>query len=253
VTISGQLLDRAGKGLSGQLVQLWGNEANAVRTDRNGNFAFTGVRAGANYRVMPPQAGQRVNFQTFYPNPGWVEFKNVSENQRVTIKYELTSPWTPPDATPTPTPQATPTPTPVVGGGTDGTLIYPNFDQGGTGWLTGGAISFTGGVARLAPTNTFSPASLLQWVKLTAGATYEASVNALTSASARTVMGVRFDNGEAGVIQVIPAAQARGANAVLRFTLPANAAQAGVYVQVNGSVASNSWAQVDNFQLRRVN
>lgn len=253
VSITGQLVDRNGKGLSNQLVTLTGNAVSNTFTDRNGYFALTGLRAGGDYRVTPPPSGPRVNFTTFYPNPGWAEFKNLRANQQVVIRYDLTTPWVPPNATPTPTPTPLPTPTPPVTTGSDGALVNPNFELGGFGWLTGGAVSFVNGSARLAPVNSFAPASLLQWVKLTPGATYEITLSAITSATARTTLSVRFDDGAAGPVQIIPAGQTRPTTAVLRFTMPANATQAGVYVQVNGALANNSWAQLDNFWLTRSN
>jgi len=255
VSITGRLTDRNGKGLENYSVTLSGSQSGFARTDKNGYYRLSSINGGGNYRVTPQSPGPRINFTTYYPNPGWVEFKNLAADQVANIVYNLTSPWVPPDATPTPTPAPTPTPTPTPLPGNDGAILNPNFDQGGANWMTGGAVSFTNGVARLTPTTSLSPASISQSIALTPGAGYEVAADLAATATTRVTFGVRFDDGSTLLSgpSVNFTNNTRPTTYRVRFTVPAGANQTGVYVQASGSISSGSWATADNFRLTRMN
>lgn len=253
--ISGRLTDRDGRGIEGYSVTLTGSQGGFARTDRSGYYRLSSVPGGGNYRVTVQSPGPRIGFTTYYPNPGWIEFNYLATNQSANFAYNLTSPWTPPGATPTPTPTPVPTPTPTPPPGNDGMILNPNFDQAGANWTAAGAVSFANGIARLTPTSTFSPASILQWVQLTPGATFEVSADITATSTARLTLGVRFDEGGNVVTgPSIPITNiTRSTTVRLRFTVPNAVSQVGFFAQANGSVASGSLATADNFRLARVN
>lgn len=255
-TITGRLTDRDGRGLENFGVTLSGSQGSFARTDRSGYYRLSGVSGGGNYRVTVQSPGPRSGFTTYYPNPGWVEFNYLLSNQSANFIYNLTSPWVPPGTTPTPTPLSTPTPTPTPPPtGNDGTILNPGFDQGGTNWATSGAVSFANGTARLTPTTNFSPASIIQWVLLTAGATYEVSADITATSTTRLTFGVKFDeNGNIPAGPSVPFTNiARPTNIRLRFTLPSGVSKVGFSTIAHGSVSSGSLATIDNFRLSRVN
>jgi hypothetical protein len=238
--------------MSGLSITLSGTTASAIRTDGSGYFSFRNLRSDGVYRIAPPQRGPLVNFKAYYPNPGWQDFNGLERDQTANFSYSLTSPWIPPNATPTPTPTpvATPTPTPPVT--QDGALVNPRFDQGDTGWVTGGYTVITNGVARMQPTSSFSPASIGQWVKLSPGATYAVTADVAANSTGRGSLAVAFDNGSSGgaaPFNNFP--QPKTVRVV--FTVPADATQARIYVQTNGSASASSWATADNFTLTRTN
>ena len=166
--------------------------------------------------------------------------------------YTLTAPWAPPDPTPTPTPMSRPTPTPQPGPGADGALLNPNFDHRGTDWAISGAASFLNGAARLTPTSNYAPARIIQWVRLTPGATYRVSTEIASSASARVTLGVKWGQGNEGAAQPVANSQ-RVTTRAMQFTVPEGVTQVGVYCQAAGSTAADSWATADDFRLVRVN
>lgn len=254
-SVTGRLTDRDGKGLVSYSVTLTGSQSGFARTDQGGYYRLSSIAGGGNYRVTVQSPGPRVGFTTYYPNPGWVEFNNLAGNQSANFIYNLTSPWVPPGATPTPTPTPAPTPTPTPPPGNDATILNPNFDQGGTNWATTGAVSFTNGIARLTPTNNYSPASILQWVQLTPGATYEVTADITATSSTRLVVGVKYD--DSGNITNGPSVPytnvTRPTTGRVRFTVPNSGNQVGFYAQANGSISNNSLATIDNFRLTRVN
>ena len=254
-SITGRLTDRDGKGLANYSVTLTGSQSGFARTDQGGYYRLSSIAGGGNYRVTVQSPGPRVGFTTYYPNPGWVEFNLLSANQSANFMYNLTSPWVPPGATPTPTPTPAPTPTPTPPPGNDATILNPNFDQGGTNWATTGAVCFTNGIARLTPTNNYSPASILQWVQLTPGATYEVTADITATSSTRLVVGVKYD--DSGSITNGPSVPytnvTRPTTGRVRFTVPNSGNQVGFYAQANGSISNNSLATIDNFRLTRVN
>ncbi|MBP6821474.1 MAG: carboxypeptidase regulatory-like domain-containing protein, partial [Acidobacteria bacterium] len=254
-SITGRLTDRDGRGLENYSIVLTGSQGGFARTDRSGYYRLTSVTAGGNYRVTVQSPGPRIGFTTYYPNPGWVEFNSLTSNQSANFAYNLTSPWVPPGATPTPTPTPRPTPTPTPPPGNDATILNPNFDEGGANWTTSGAVSFPNGIARFTPTTNYSPASIIQWVQLTQGATYEVSADITATTTTRLTFGVKFAEGENIIIG--PSAPftnvTRPTNVRVRLSVPSGVSQVGFFVLATGSVSSNSLATADNFRLMRVN
>lgn len=255
LSITGRLTDRDGRGLENYSVALTGSQGGFARTDRSGYYRLSSVTGGGNYRITVQSPGPRIGFTTYYPNPGWVEFNFLTLNQSANFVYNLTSPWVPPGATPTPTPTPIPTPTPTPPPGNDATIFNPNFDQGGAYWTTSGAVSFINGIAKFTPTTNYSPASIIQWVQLTPGASYEVSADITATATSRVTLGVKFE--ESGNVVSGPSIPltnlTRPTNSRVRFAVPIGAGQTGFFVQNNGSVSSSSQATADNFRLIRVN
>ena len=118
--------------------------------------------------------------------------------------------------------------------------------------MQSGAVSFANGAARLAPTSNYSPAKIIQWVRLTPGATYSLAAEIASGATGRVSFGVKWENGTDGPAYPVAANQ-RLATKALQFTVPEGVAQVGVYCQASGSAAAGSWATVDGFRLARVN
>ena len=256
-SLTGRVTDQNGKGIEGATLLLSGSSSGRATTDRTGYYTFKNVIGGGNYRVTPVTASLRAGIKTYYPNPGWASYKNLSSNQVTNFVYNLTSPWIPPDESPTPTatPTPTPTPTPTTGPSADGELLNPSFESNGTSWTTSGTVEYARGnfvtngklAAKLTPASTFSGASVLQRVALTAGATYEVSADLTTSGKAQATLGVKWDNGSDG-----PSVGSNTRRTTLRFTVPQGVSQVGIYCKATGALSKDNWATADNFKLTRI-
>ena len=167
-----------------------------------------------------------------------------------------------PKPTPTPTPVPTPTPTPVptpTPAPTDGTILNPSFELQGSAWTTSGAVSYvTGSVVtngtyavRLSPRGTMVP-SVLQWVQLTPGATYEVSADIFADTRAKGTVGVKWDNyAEGPALSYVN--NSANHKVTVRFTVPSGSGQVCIYFK-GASISSmlNTWTTADNFKLVRV-
>ena len=128
------------------------------------------------------------------------------------------------------------------------------------GMIISGLVTFIRGAvvtdgslaAKLSPTSTYVPASVLQGVTLTAGATYEVSADIYTDGRTRATLGVKWDNGEDGPAQSFSNVSIIH-KVTVRFTVPAEVNQAAIYCKAIGSTANGNWATVDNFKLVRIN
>jgi hypothetical protein len=260
--ISGRVLDNYGRGMEKVRVVLTGPETRADYTDRNGNYSLGSVQGGQTYRLQTELPSIRVQYKTYYVNPGWYTLKNLSGDQRLNFTYDLTSPWVPPpdDPTPTPTPTVTPTPTPTPGGGgNDGKILNPGFEEGLAYWRTSGIVSLERGrsategstAVKLQPTSPWNATLVEQIVQLTPGASYELCAD-IGSDKARASLGAfsltTVDGYSLGVSVTAPGGAAR--KVALRFTVPPGSGQMKITAQATGNVGAS--AIVDNFRLVRV-
>lgn len=251
--ISGRLTDRSGKGLPNMEVALEDTGRRVTFTDRSGYYRFSTLPGGSTYKVIAQPQGPTVHFTTYYPNPGYVIFRNLSRDEVANFTYNLTSPWVPPDATPTPTPTPVPTPKPSPAPQADGEVLNPGFEQGGLHWISSGLVSFDRGVARLTPSSFYSPASVLQWVQLTPGATYELSAEISTDGRAAVSLGVKWEDYSDGPAQPDSKFGSQSEVRRVRFIVPHGMPQVGIYCKATGSATNRNWATVDNFRLTRLN
>lgn len=74
-TISGQLTDYTGAPAANTSVGLYGSQTKTIVTDAAGNYSFTGLLAGGNYRVAPSSAG-------YILNPTNSLFRRLSADQK---------------------------------------------------------------------------------------------------------------------------------------------------------------------------
>ena len=252
--ITGQVLDEQGNGVSGVMMSLSGNRFNTVFTDDGGRYSFTFLPGGANYTIRPSKINvlftpvDRVVFNL--RSPQQLDFAAQIIPDPVTGGGgggPTPTPTVTPKATPTPTPPPTPTPTPTPE--PDGKLLNPSFENKGDDWIATGSVSYgrtgaTDGItaAKLAPPTAYSPASVFQWVKLTAGATYQVTADIQVQGTARGTLGVKWDNNGDGPTST---------SNKLTFTVPAGIKQVGIYFKATGSTSSSSYATVDNFKLER--
>ncbi|MFN7948256.1 MAG: SBBP repeat-containing protein [Blastocatellia bacterium] len=261
--ISGRVLDNQGRGIEKVRVVLSGSDSRADYTDRNGSYSLGNVQSGGTYKVAVELASIRTQFKTYYPNPGWYTYKNLSSDQRADFKYELLSPWVPPpdDGTPTPTPTATPTPTPTPGGSDDGKILNPGFEDGLAFWTSSGIVTLEHGklategstAIRLQPASLWRATQVEQIVRLTPGATYDLCADMGTEGRARASLGAftvaTTDGYSEGSLITAPGGATR--KVTLRFTVPAGATEMKFVAQATGNVGTS--AIVDNFRLVRVN
>ncbi len=261
--ISGRVLDHQGRGLEKVRVVLSGSDSRADYTDRNGAYSLGNVLSGGTYKVAVELTSIRTQFKTYYPNPGWYTYKNLSSDQRADFKYELLSPWVPPpeDGTPTPTPTATPTPTPTPGDSNDGKILNPSFEDGLAFWTTSGIVTLEHGKLategstsiKLQPASLWRATQVAQIVRLTPGATYELCADMSTEGRARASLGAftvaTTDGYSEGSLITAPGGATR--KVTLRFTVPATATEMKFVAQATGNVGTS--AIVDNFRLVRVN
>ncbi|HWQ32935.1 MAG TPA: carbohydrate binding domain-containing protein [Blastocatellia bacterium] len=256
--IGGRVTDNQGKGMEKVRVVLSGSDSRADYTDRNGYYSLGSFANNGTYKVAVELQSIRVGFKTYYPNPGWYTFRGLTGDQRANFKYELTSPWVPPDD-PTPTPTVTPTPTPTVTPtpGNDGSILNPGFEEGLANWMTSGIVDLERGraaidgtaAAKLQPTSPWRPTLLEQFVQLTPGVTYELSADVALDSRVRALLGVLWGESNGGIFVSPQNGVTR--RVAVRFTVPAGVTKVRVSFQASGNVGAV--ALVDNFRLVRVN
>lgn len=97
--VMGRVVDQRGLGLANVTVTASDAEDNPVgtaQTDRSGYYRLR-LTTGGTYRLAPPAAGPKVNYTTYYANPGFVVFTDFRQDQTANFVYSLTAPWTPPE------------------------------------------------------------------------------------------------------------------------------------------------------------
>lgn len=97
--VMGRIVDQRGQGLANVTVaasDTEGNQVNSASTDRGGYYRLR-LTTGGTYRIAPPSAGPKVNYTTYYANPGFVVVSDFRQDQTANFAYSLTAPWTPPE------------------------------------------------------------------------------------------------------------------------------------------------------------
>lgn len=94
--------------------------------------------------------------------------------------------------------------------------------------------------------------SVLQWVKLTPGVTYEVSADIFADTRAKATLGVKWENYTDGPTATFVNNSADH-KVKLRFTVPSGMSQVCIYFKgVSNSSILTTWATADNFKLVRV-
>lgn len=136
-------------------------------------------------------------------------------------------------------------------------LLNPSFESGLANWTTTGYVYYTtsyvtnGTYAALLYANTSMPASILQWVTLTPGATYEVSADMRADTRVQPTLGVLWENLTNGASVTYTGAGTQQ-KVKVRFTVPTGTGKVGVYVKAVGTSSSYYWNVVDNLTLVKV-
>ncbi|MFN0124078.1 MAG: hypothetical protein ACKV2V_26545, partial [Blastocatellia bacterium] len=149
------------------------------------------------------------------------------------------------------TPVPTPTPTSAP------ELLNPGFESAGANWIVTGSVGFTSGVfvtegrqaAKMNVWSTLRP-SLLQWISLAPGATYELSVDAQADIRGAGTLGVKWEHYANGPSTVLAPG---GRKVRLQFTVPQGLARVAIWFQASSPTGLTGWTAVDNFKLTRLN
>jgi hypothetical protein len=94
--VMGRVVDQRGQGLANVTITANDAEDNQVgssQTDRYGYYRLR-LTTGGTYRIAPPSAGPKVNYTTYYANPGFVVVSDLRQDQTANFAYSLTAPWT---------------------------------------------------------------------------------------------------------------------------------------------------------------
>ncbi|NOT58891.1 MAG: hypothetical protein HOP19_01565 [Acidobacteria bacterium] len=97
--VTGRVIDQRSLGMANVTVTATDGEGNVVATDFTDRSGYYSLRlaTGGTYRIAPPSVGPRVNFTTYYANPGYLVIADLRQERTANFAYSLTAPWTPPE------------------------------------------------------------------------------------------------------------------------------------------------------------